>query len=261
MAGLYNRVNARGFPSSIVDGRYGVMSLNDQGTTVDPQHGLNVPAIGQQTLMGFEVEGAAPAVPVPVLEGMWGLPGGLNEDRTPGTHAAPVPGWAGSYDDPALLVVHENSAEIHSVDFGALTRRVHTDSHVEPTFEQWGYDLVGESVQQPIRGQLQAEGKNDDVQGYGLRNGYGFDGGHRNRQMNTTPQPMSFLDPAERLFIVPQASGSYTPTDDVYGPGPYWSGWDSTGTNATDPSPYAPPIEPSTNATPLTGGAVSAGWW
>lgn len=261
MAGLYSRVAARGFPSSIVDGRYGVASLADQGTTVDPQHGENVRAVGHSTLPGYTPEGTPGSIPYPVLEGMWGLPGGVDTDATPGAHAAPVPGWAGSYDDPALWQMHENSAEIHAQDFGALTRRVHTDSHVEPTFEQWSYDLVGGSNQQPVSGQLQAVGGRDDVQGYGLRNGYGFDGGHRARMMNTTPQPFSFLDSAERLFIVPQASGNFTPTDDVYGPGPYWSGWDSTGTNATDPQPYQPPIEPATNAQPLTGGAVSAGWW
>lgn len=260
MAGLYNRMAARGFPTSVAAGQTGVASLADQGGTVNPAHGQDVPAVNVSTIPGFPADTVAPITTV-LLEGTWGLSGGVDLDRTPETHAAPVPGWAGSYapsDD--LVTMHENSARIHAADFGDLAPRI--EGHmVEGTWDIVSSNNPGESVQQPIRGQLQAMGLSDDVQGYGLRNGYGFDAGHRTRIMNTTPQPMAFLDPAERLFIVPQASGSFTPTDDRVGPGDWWSGWDGTSVNATDPQPYTPPIEPSTNTSPLVGAPASSGWF
>lgn len=261
MAGLYNRVAARGFPVSVAAGQTGVASLADQGGPVNPAHGQDVPARNVSTIPGFASDTVAPLGPT-MLVGTWGLAGGTDLDRTPESHAAPVPGWAGSYSgDDDLLTVHENSARIHAADFGDLMRRTQVQNIPEPTWEITVSNNPGESVQQPIRGQLQAMGLSDDVQGYGLRNGYGFDAGHRTRIMNTTPQPMSFLDPAERVFIVPQASGSFTPTDDRTGPGEWWSGWDGTSVNSTDPQPYSPPIEPSTNTQPLQGAPASSGWF
>lgn len=263
MAGLYARVMARGFPSVAVAGQTGAGALDSQGHPVNPAHGQNVSTDLKQTLPGFEPDVAAP-VATPPLMGMWGLAGGIRPDDTPRTHAAPFPGFAGSYDDPELLQVHENSNAIHSVDFGALGR--HTTVHGARPEPDW--DIVysndpGETVQQKIVGQLQAMGGRDDVQGYGLRNGHGFDAGHRKRTVDqgSGGQPMAYLDPAERLFVVPQASGSFTPTDDIQSPGPWWSGRDGTDINATDPQPYQPSPDPVSNAQPLQGAPASAGWF
>lgn len=261
MAGLYNRVAARGFPARADAGMTGVASLADQGAPQDPVHGQAVAAQNVSTIPGFTADTVGP-VGVTLLEGAFGLPGGVDLDRTPSNHAAPVPGWAGSYSgDPDLYTVHENSAQIHAADFGDLTRRTSVLNIPEPTWEQWQYELRGDNLLQPVEGQLRAMGGFDTTQGYDLRNRYGFDAGHRDRHMNTTPQPMSYLDPAERVYVVPQASGSFTPTDERTGPGEWWSGWDGTAVNATDPQPYQPPIEPSTNTQALAGAPASAGWF
>jgi hypothetical protein len=177
-----------------------------------------------------------------------------------------VPGWAGSYaPSTELEAVHDNSAVIHAADFGALTRHVHVEGEGQggaaPDWDKWTSNNAGESVQQPIRGQLQAMGGRDDIQGYGLRNEYGFDAGHRDRIVDQTPQPMSYLDPAERPFVVPQASGGFTPTDAVQGPEGWTAGWDAGNINPDPASAYEPPPQPDTLQTPLAAAPVSSGWW
>lgn len=262
MADLYGRVTARGFPSSVAAGMTGAGALESQGSPQDPAHGQATSAAGQYTtLTGFAPE-APPPPAVDLLEGTWGLPGTLTDpDQTPQAHAAPVPGWAGSYapsDD--LDAVHGSSAEIHSKDFGALTRHVHVTT-VPDDLSQWTSSSEGENVLQPVRGQLQAMGGRDKTQGYGLANRYGFDSGHRDRIVATEPQPMAYLDPAERPFVIPQASGTFTPTDAVQGPAPFTSGWDAGDVNATPPSDYQPPPEPATLSAAQAGAPAAAGWW
>lgn len=264
MAGLYSRVAARGFPSRAVAGDTGAGALESQGHGQDPAHGVNTSGNLLQTLPGFDPDTPAPVAST-ILEGTWGLPGGALPDATPRTHAAPVSGWAGSYADPDLYAVRENASEIHSADFGALNRHVTVHGvRPEPDYDIWSANEPGEAVGlQTIRGQLQAMGGRDDTQGYSLRNGHGFDAGHRNRivDQGSGGQPMAYLDPAERLFVIPQASGSFTPTDAVQGPGPWWSARDGADINSTDPSAYTPPPDPATRSTGIVGGAASAGWW
>jgi hypothetical protein len=262
MAGLYQRVSARGFPSSVAAGVTGEGALESQGSPVDPAHGQNVPGAASSTLPG-QLPDTPAAVDVVVLEGAWGLPGQLvNPDGTPRTHAAPVPGWAGSYSDPELLVMHENSAEIHSADFGALVRHTQIQPPPEPAYEQWSSNDPGEAVGlAPLTGPQRVIGGRDAIQGYDLRNRYGFDAGHRERIVDTTPQPMFYLDPSERPFIVPQASGSFTPDDAIQGPGPWSSGLDGGNINATAPTAYEPPADTPTLAASQAGAPASAGWW
>lgn len=265
MAGLYSRVAARGFPSSLAAGVTGEGALESQGGTVDPAHGQNVAGTQAQTLPGQSPEGP-PAPAVEILEGTWGLPGApVLGDQTPRTHAAPVPGWAGSYADPELLTVHDNSAVIHAADFGALTRHVHVEGEeregAKPSWDKWSSNNAGEVVLEPVTGQLQAMGGRDRTQGYNLSNRYGFDAGHRERIVDQTPQPMSYLDPAERPFVVPQASGGYTPTDAVQGPDGWTAGWDAGAINPDPPSAYEPPPQPDSLQTPLASAPVSSGWW
>lgn len=263
--GLYGRVQARGFPSMVAVGLTGAGALESQGSTVDPAHGQTSNPPGQfTTTPGFAPEGPSAAPAVPLLPMAFGLSGGMNPDHTPRTHAGPVPGWAGSYGPSEdLNNMHINSAEIHAEDFGAL--RGHVEVHgapVEPAYSVEGpYNYVGDSNLQPLDGQIRAMGGYDTTQGYDLRNRFGFDGGHRQRIVDSTPQPMYYLDPGERIQVWPQGSGNYTPSDAPQGPGVWASGWDARAVNATPPSNYTPPPDPSLAQTELRGAPVSAGWW
>lgn len=264
MAGLYQRVSARGFPSKVAQGMTGEGALESQGGPTDPAHGQNTTAVGRfTTTLGFAPE--APPVPdVPMLPAAFGLAGGMNPDRTPtGGHAAPVPGWAGSYAPSADLdAMHANSTQIHAEDFGALENRVRSRGALgrEPNWQGEQYDYTGDSNLQPLSGQIRAMGGYDTTQGYDLRNRYGFDGGHRQRVVDSQPQPMVYLDPAERVQVWPQGSGSFTPTDAVQSPN-WASGWDAGAVNSTPPTTYTPPAGPATAAAPPQGAPVSAGWF
>lgn len=261
-AGLYQRVVARGFPSNAAAGLTGAGALESQGGPTDPAHGQSLVDARGGAIPGYEPEGVAP-VQILIGTSAFGLPGAVDPDQTPGTHAAPWPGWAGSYSDPDLLVMHENSVEIHGADFGALARRVHSANALgkEPQYDQWSSNDPGESIQQPLTGQIQAMGGYDRVQGYNLSNQYGFDAGHRERHYAQVEVPMAYLDPAERVFIVPQASGVYTPTDTYQGPEQWASNLSAETVNATPQAAYTPPAAPDVVAQPLQGPPASAGWW
>jgi len=265
MAGLYGRVSGRGFPSRVAQGMTGEGALESQGGPTDPAHGVNTTPVGRYTTtLGFAPEAPDAPPQVPLLPSAFGLHGGVNEDRTPTGHAGPVPGWAGSYAPSAELdAMHANSAEIHGADFGALGPRIAVHgAPVEPAYSVEGpYEYIGDNNLQPLRGQIQAMGGYDRDQGYSLSNRFGFDGGHRQRIVDSQPQPMYYLDPGERVQIWPQGSGNFTPSDAPQGPGQWASGWDARAVNATPPSSYQPPAEPATLTQPLQGAPVSAGWF
>lgn len=260
MAGLYDRVQSRGFPSSVSAGQHGAGALDSQGHARSPQVLTDSNPDQYSTLPGFQPDHVSPLGP-PLLEGWWGLPGGSNPDQTPQTHAAPGPGWAGSYDDPELWQVHDNSVQIHSVDFGAREPRITSPNGIaQPDTDQWSSNDPGDSVQDPVSGQLRYMGGRDDRQGYTLRNRYGFDAGHRQRTTLSAPVVNAFIDPAERPFVIPQASGNFTPTDAVQGPNPVGYMRGAENVNSTPPSSYAP--SPDTElAAPPAGGPAIAGWW
>lgn len=265
MPGLNARVAARGFPVSATAGETGVGALESQGGPVNPDHGETLSNPTPSTITGYDTADTVAGQPYTLLEGMWGLTGTLvDPDQTPQTHAAPVPGWAGSYaPSEDLNDMHINSAQIHSEDFGALVRHTHVQgvTGAEPQWDQWTANTPGETPLQKLDGQIRAMGGRDDVQGYGLRNNYGFDAGHIERHVDTIPQPMSYLDPGERVFVIPQASGSFTPNDAVQGPGEWSSGWDGGSISYTDPSAYTPATEPALLQTPQQGAPASAGWF
>jgi len=239
----------------------GAGALDAQGHTVDPAHGQTSDAAGPiTTLRGMPVEGPAGPDGIGILEGTWGLSGGVDLDGTPRSHAAPVPGWAGSYSDPDLYVMHENSADIHSADFGALTRHTNVNTGPAQEFDRWTSNDRGENVLQPLDGQIRAMGHGDVDQGYGFVNGNGFGAGHRDRITAVGSQPMAYLDPAERAYIVPQASGTFTPTDAVSGPDPVGTFNDGASINSTPPTSYTPPPDAATAAAPPIGAPASAGW-
>lgn len=264
MAGLYGRVAARGFPSQVAEGLTGAGALAAQGAPPNPAHGQAVAAHGQFTTLPSYTAGETPPPPVvDLLEGFWGLGGQVTDpDQTPRTHAAPVPGWAGSYTgDEQLLIVNENANQIHSEDFGGVGRRMDLAGMAEPAMSAWTANTPGQNVLEPVTGQLQYMGGFDRTQGYSLSNNYGFDAGHIERLTLDDKQPFSYLDPGERPFIVPQASGSFTPTDAVQGPGPATSMLDAAELSATPPSAYQPPPATPVLPGPQPGGAASAGWW
>ena len=263
MPGLYQRVVSRGFHSALADGLTGAGQPPSQGHPRAPQ------ALGQQetgatsTLPGYQPDPVA-ALAVPLLESTWGLAGaGSNPDQTPRTHAAPGPGWAGSYDSPELWQVHDNSVAIHAADFGALEGRITSPNGLaQSPMNQWSANEPGETAQDPVTGQLRYMGGRDRVQGYNRSNRYGFDAGHRQRTTLGNPVVNTFLDSAERPFVVPQLTGSFLPSDTVQGPQAAGNMRAADNLNVTPPTTYTPPPDPVTElAAPPAGGAASTGWW
>jgi len=247
----------------MIVGETGDVALADQGGPADPVHGQDVTTTApSQVQTGFSPEGP-PAPDVVLLEGTWGLPGtAIDPDQTPRGHAAPMPGRAGSYaPSDELSAMHDNSAVIHSADFGALSRHHVVQGIPEPQLDIWSSNDPGENVLDRAAGQLRYMGGRDTTQGYDLRNQHGFDAGHRTRIVATDPQPMAYLDPAERPFIVPQTAPRFIPSDPVQGPDPDVQFNDAGDINATPPTAYAPPPGPDTLPAAPGGGAASAGWW
>lgn len=263
MPGLYDRVQSRGFPSAVAAGVTGAGALDSQGHPRPPQDLTDSNPDQYSTLPGYQPDRVSELGGVPLLEGWFGLPGaGTNPDQTPRTHAAPGPGWAGSYDSPELLQVHENSVAIHSADFGALAGRLTAPGGwAQPDVDQWQANEPGETAQDPVTGQLRAWGGRDRVQGYNRSNGYGFDAGHRQRTTLSAPVVNAYLDPAERPFVIPQASGNFTPTDAVQGPNPVGYMRGAENLNSTPQSAYAPPPDPEVAPSGPAGGPAVAGWW
>lgn len=263
MPGLYDRVQARGFPSTVTAGVNGAGALDSQGHARPPQDLTASNPDQYSTLPGFEADRVA-ELGVPLLDGWFGLPGGgSNPDQTPQTHAAPGPGWAGSYDDPELWQVRLNSVAIHSADFGALGPRITSPNGLaQPDVDQWQSNDAGENVLEPVSGQLQYMGGRDDTQGYSLRNRYGFDAAHRQRNTFEAPVVNTYLDPSERPFVIPQASGSFAPSDAVQGPQAAGFMRAADNLNATPQSSYTPPPDPQVAPPgPPAGGPASVGWW
>jgi len=263
MPGLYDRVQSRGFPSTVTAGMNAAGALDSQGHPRPPQQLGELEHGATSTLPGFEPDTVAELGAVPLLEGWFGLPGTVNPDETPRTHAAPGPGWAGSYDSPELWQVHENSVAIHSQDFGALEGRITSPGGInQPELDQWEANEPGENVLEPVTGQLQFMGGRDRTQGYNKSNRYGFDAGHRRRTTFQAPVINTFLDPSERPFVIPQASGNFAPTDAVQGPDPVGYMRGAENVNATPQSSYSPVPDPElAPPAPLAGAPAGAGWW
>lgn len=285
MAGLYGRVAARGYGEGVPAGMTGEEALLAQQAYRRPAQSFIDFGTPTSTLTGFDPEGPPPPGYDIQDDGeMWGLPGSADDPYTspgygPGnvrTHAAPMPGWAGSYHPITeegkreLEVLHENSAGIHGADFGMPERNITVYDVPEIPVDHWtanGPDLGAGTGQAPLTGPQRVLGGADAVQGYDLRNRYGFDAGHKDRTTTPGPanrddgQPLIYIDPAERPFIVPQAQGSFIPTDAVQGPGPWVSDLHGENLSYDDPSAYAAPPEPSTLQQPLAAAPADGGWF
>ena len=261
---LYERAAARGYPSHISDGLTGAGSLWSQGGPQNTdRHGeTDPPATNRQTIMGFAPEPVAD-VEFLILDGAFGLPGSSYENATPRTHAAPAPGWAGDYgDNPDLYDKHAASTSAHAQDFGAVPREQRYAVRPLVDTDQWQSNVRGESLLQPVPGQIRsASGHYDADQGYDRANGYGFDAGHRDRTTYHGQRLMAYLDHAERPFIVPAAHGPFYPTDAVQGPLTGTAYRDAPGINATPQTAYVPPADPVTSPQPPQGAPASVGWW
>jgi hypothetical protein len=280
-SGLAGRVAGRGFPppgyASDSAESVAASALAAQGGTADPAHGDTSWGPSPSTLTGFALEGPGP-VGVEILGDYPGPGTLLDPDQTPGygpgtyrTHAGPVPGWAGSYHDhEAIAQLHDNSRDIHAVNFGApLLQDFGPGQSPGGTvlpMDPSGTEDYGASNQAPLSGAQRVLGGYDGVQGYGGGgsgpggvNGYGLGSvkaDHPNISGNVVN---AYLDPAERPFIVPQAGGTYIPTDAVTGPEPFSSFIAADGNAYNDPSAYQPQPDPQTLSTPLTA-AVAWDW-
>lgn len=280
-SGLAGRVAARGFPSpgyaSDSAEAVGAAALASQGGTADPAHGEITYGTSPSTLHGFALEGPGP-VGVEIAGDRPGPGEMFDPNQSPGygpgtfrSHAGPVPGWAGSYQDSAALSeMHQNSREIHGVNFGGPLLQDYgpgqSPGGTEHLMDPSGTEDYGASNQAPLSGAQRVLGGRDGVQGYGgggsgpggvNGNGYGsVRANHPNASGNVIN---AYLDPAERPFVVPQAGGTYIPTDAVTGPEPFASFRAADGNAYNDPSAYSPAPDPQTLTTPLTS-ATAWGW-
>lgn len=280
-SGLAGRVAARGFPapaySSDSAESVSAAALAAQGGTADPSHGEVTWGQSPSTLTGFSLEGPGD-VGVEIAGDRPGPGEMYDPNQSPGygpgtyrSHAAPWPGWAGSYDDSAALdELHQNSRSIHGVNFGGPLLQdfapLQSPGGDTLLMDPSGTEDYGDSNQAPLQGAQRVLGGRDGVQGYGGGgdgpggvNGNGYGSVRANRQNVTSNVINAYLDPAERPFMVPQASGTYIPTDAVTGPEPFSSFIAADGNAYNDPSAYQPQPDPATLATPLSS-ATAWGW-
>jgi hypothetical protein len=252
-------------------------ALAAQGGTADPAHAQNVWGPPTSTLTGFKPEGPG-EVGVSVRGDHPGPGTGRDPNQSPGygpgtfrTHAAPWPGWAGSYHDvDAIAALQEESRSIHGTAFGnrMLSEFAPGESPggIVLPMSPSGTEDYGSSNQAPLTGAQRVLGGRDSVQGYGGGgsgpggvNSNGFSAVKADRLNISGNVVNAYLDPAERPFFVPQAGGTYIPTDAVSGPEPFASFLAADGVVYNDPSPYQPSPEPATLSAPLAE-AVSWGW-
>jgi hypothetical protein len=282
VAGLYGRVQARGYPlpAAYSDSPEAVYqaALANQGGTADPAHGERVYGLPPSTLHGYQPEGPGP-VGVEILGDIPGPGSPSDPNQSPGygpgtfrSHAAPWPQPVLSAHDPdAPARRAQESREIHAVDFGSLKlsqfqgNATGNGSDYNP-MNPSGTEDYGASNQAPLQGAQRVLGGRDAVQGYGGGgsgpggvNGNGFGAVRANHQNMTGNVVNAYLDPAERPFRVPQAGGSYIPDDAVTGPEPWASLRAADGVVYNAPSAYQPSPEPETLQQPLNA-ATAWGW-
>lgn len=280
-SGLAGRTAARGFPppgyASDSAESVAASALASQGGWADPAHGEISYGPSPSTLHGFALEGPGP-VGVEITGDRPGPGEMYDPNQSPGygpgtfrSHAGPVPGWAGSYQDSAALSeMHQNSREIHGVNFGGPLLQdfapLQSPGGTELPMNPSGTEDYGYSSQAPLSGAQRVLGGRDAVQGYGGGgsgpggvNGDGYGSVRANHKNVSGNVIVAYLDPAERPFIVPQAGGTYVPDDAVTGPEPFSSFFAADGNAYNDPTAYSPAPDPQTLAVPLAS-ATAWGW-
>ncbi len=162
---VYARAAARGFPVFDYAGQTGVGALPDS-TAPPPVAGLPSASWTDPNQDPGSVPAVLPAPEEYVLGlSLWGLPGALNPDDTPATHAAP-------FADPASLAVGDDQGTHAPVFNGpALMNPGSGGSEVGTvtTMRQGRTSGQGSTADtlQHLTGQIRANAGRDAVQGYG----------------------------------------------------------------------------------------------
>lgn len=158
---IYARAAARGFPAFNYGGQTGQGALQDS-TAPPPSVGLpNAPYVNPNT----DPASVPAALPLPeefqLGLTMWGLPGAVNPDDTPRTHAAP-------FADPTVpvgvYVAEANAA--HGPIFTGVAERQPVALASMRQGRTGGQGSHADTLQ-PLTGQIRANAGFDAVQGYG----------------------------------------------------------------------------------------------
>jgi len=199
---------------------------------------------------------------------------GVALDQTPTSHRAPWPRGIiqDSWDDPGMLAVAgEQTAELHSPDFGApefYNGFSPAGRETDTNYTTDRYPAPNESYQSPdIPGQLKGASSNsgsasghgnaDTVQGYGTLNSTPeFQMGHSIRRVQHDPVPFDFTNTHGEQDVPfmgrhPVYQADFTGPDSPYyeqgsidGGLVPWEGY------IGDPSPYVQPAEPTIGEAP-----------
>lgn len=244
------------------------------GDTVDPAHGqwewedpfrpawvmtdYGNPAEGQAPIRNPDMLGQIPAtLPASSDLTLYGAP------TETGSHAGPWPAFGladGAVNDreAAAARLVENQ-DIHAADLGDSDIRNH--GGIEPTTKMpWrdeaDYVTAGQTILQPVPGQLEGQMGRDRVQGTPPLNHYGFDSAHVNRPRAVGDVPGNFLwldGRSQRPMVIqPRGRSGGWPT----GPGSPFEGQDAgqgstVGAVLTGlPSEYVAPAQPPTGTPP-----------
>lgn len=210
-ASLYQRVASRGFPTENIAGQSGQGSLPDSTLPSGPGAGQATATWTNPNLDPGSVPATLPPpeVYVDTSGAMWGLPGGVNPDDTPHTHAAPM----ADFTLPQPEYWAEADAT-HAPLFSGPQVRMHPGTLAAFPMERFYGEGGGRSVQDPADGASgKALGGLDAVQGYG--GGGAGPGGLNPAMPHVTDQRAypgetyvnaSYVQAAEVPFLVPEVT-------------------------------------------------------
>lgn len=204
---VYQRTAARGFPVYDYGGQSG------QGTLPDSTAGPARAGLPNAAWTDPNTDpGSVPAV-LPAPEEfqlgltMWGLPGALNPDNTPRTHAAPIA-------DPTSPAYIQDATAAHGPVFTGVAERQPVALAAMRQGRQGGQGSSADTLQ-PLAGQIRSNAGYDAVQGYG--GGGPGPGGVNDPQGPTTDLmtfagetynggPGTFVSAAEKPFLTADAA-------------------------------------------------------
>ena len=250
-----------------------------QGGPANPAHGQYdwgaTPLYAWQAGGATAAEGAAP---LPASTGE--VPGSLPASQDPyaymnplatGSHGAPWPSFGvedsvvNSRDQAAAR--QSANQDLHAAADVPMMRRMGT---MLPANQQMDLELEadyvssGESMLEPVPGQLRGIYGRDRIQGYALLNEHGFDAAHvtRPRRSGKIPGNYLWLDGAQRPMVAGHAGRQTWPV----GQGsPFWGQTPGTGSVSGAalqglPPSYTPPPPPPTGPALAPAPAPSYGW-
>jgi len=250
-----------------------------QGGPAHPAHGQYewgaTPRYAWQAAGATAAEGAA-TLPASAGDVPAGLPAGTDpysfmDPLATGSHGAPWPSFgvgdsAVNSRDQAAARQTANQ-DLHAAADVPMMRRMGTmlpaNQQMDFTLEA-DYVSSGESMLEPVPGQLRGIYGRDRIQGYALLNEHGFDSAHvtRPRRSGTIPGNYLWLDGSQRPMIAGHAGRQSWPV----GPGSPFAGQvPGTGSVAGAalqglPPGYVPPPPPPSGPPLPSGGTSSYGW-